>query len=83
MNWLHVLWQWNCCKLATTHSMSTINKAMGQTLACKYSPFHDQLPFHWNVPNFVPNFGNSLRSSKLQNEIDKQVFKQRFWLAIR
>ena len=40
-----------------------------------------QLTFHWNVPNFIPNFGSSLRSSKVHNEIHKPVCKVSIWLV--
>ena len=44
-----------------------------------YSRF--QVTFHCNIPNFVANFGNSLRSSKVHFRIHKPVCKQRLWLV--
>ena len=34
-----------------------------------------QITFHCNIPNFVPKFGNSLRSSKVHFRIPKPVCK--------
>ena len=40
-----------------------------------------QITFHCNIPNFVPKFGNSLRSSKVHFRIPKPVCKLSIWLA--